>query len=239
MLKLLKHFCLLWFIFYLPNVRTITWLTSAFLLEMHERFSDLPWATAYCWALMTWCRLFAELRCQLCGRVFRAPSTYRHHLSLHRGETTCQLCHKVFSHKGNLKSHMKAVHGTSLKEPRRGAGGTATSAEPRPPSSPQMAPAQTSAARRPSNTTAGDVYRPGNPVLGEVPRLDSPALGAGRAWINPAKCEPRWSDNSSSAGPRWSASMDSAEWRLEYATRMFTFSSDWVAGVNATNALMR
>jgi len=48
--------------------------------------------------------------CEVCGRQFNAPSTYRNHRALHRGQTTCYLCGRVFSQKSHMTRHMKLVH---------------------------------------------------------------------------------------------------------------------------------
>ncbi|XP_037078432.1 zinc finger protein 320-like [Pollicipes pollicipes] len=55
-----------------------------------------------------------EAKCEECGRVFHAPSTFRGHKAVHRGETVCRLCLKVLSHKGHLKKHMAVVHGVRM-----------------------------------------------------------------------------------------------------------------------------
>ncbi|KAF0308425.1 Zinc finger and BTB domain-containing protein 24 [Amphibalanus amphitrite] len=100
--------------------------------------------------------LSAELRCDQCGRVFRARSTYRHHLSLHRGQTTCTVCHKVYSHKGNLKNHMMAVHGMVFDDNRRWAG---AAAEPRSPVGPHMPSAPMVVGRGLNVAAAAEQYR--------------------------------------------------------------------------------
>ena len=53
-------------------------------------------------------------RCEICGQQFFAPSSFRNHRALHRGETKCPICLRVFSHKGNMKSHLKKMHASDL-----------------------------------------------------------------------------------------------------------------------------
>ena len=144
------------------------------------------------------CGPIAELRCRLCGRVFRAPSTFRHHMSLHRGETTCTVCHKVYSHKGNLKNHMMAVHGVSLDDGRRGVGAMLAAAEPR-----SAGGVQTAVGRGQSGAaTAAELRAPNTFVSGGAPRQNSGAVTEVGREGYPVREEPRWPGGSPVARPR-------------------------------------
>ncbi|XP_037073090.1 oocyte zinc finger protein XlCOF26-like [Pollicipes pollicipes] len=55
-----------------------------------------------------------SIKCDICGRVFTAASTYRNHKAFHRGETACPICNYVFTEKGNLKAHIRRVHGMDV-----------------------------------------------------------------------------------------------------------------------------